>query len=153
MKIKTILLELLIAALILLFVYSPASKLLKFEDYQLAMDAQPLIPWFRSLLVYALPISELLVVVMMAMPKLRKIGLLSSLALLVTFTIYIILIKVNYYGRIPCSCGGVIKDLSWTEHLYFNISFIIINIAALWLFYKVSKSEDQQQNMNYSTGY
>jgi len=35
------------------------------------------------------------------------------------FTVYIFLI-LNYSPFVPCSCGGVLEDLGWWEHLWFN---------------------------------
>jgi hypothetical protein len=60
-------------------------------------------------------------------------GLWASLFLLTLFTGYIILIKLNYYGTIPCSCGGVLKDLTWTKHLFFNLFFMGISIVGILL--------------------
>ena len=141
MKTKIILQEILVAILVILFVYTPASKLMKFHEYQLAMDAQPITAALRTFVLYAVPISEILAVILMAIPKFRKVGLYVTLGLLLTFTGYITLIQMNYYGRIPCSCGGVIKSLSWTQHLYFNLTFITINIIAIWLHSNIAKNE------------
>jgi hypothetical protein len=44
-----------------------------------------------------------------------------------------VLIKLNYYGKIPCSCGGAIAHLSWTQHFFFNLFFIILSAIALYI--------------------
>ena len=50
---------------------------------------------------------------------------------MVMFTAYIYLI-LNYSDFIPCSCGGVLEDLSWTQHLIFNIVFIFLAGVAIF---------------------
>lgn len=152
MKIKKILLELLIAILVILFVYTASVKLIKFEENVLAMKAQPLIPWLQSFLIYGVPISEIIAVILLAIPKYRRIGLYLTTVLLLCFTGYVILVNLNYYGRIPCSCGGVIRSFTWQQHLIFNTVFIIISIVSIWLEKQISKFEDTKQHNNFSTG-
>ncbi|HVI47907.1 MAG TPA: MauE/DoxX family redox-associated membrane protein [Chitinophaga sp.] len=131
MKSKRILLEVITAFLVLLFVYTPTSKLISFDEYKLAMAAQPLAPFIRTTLIYALPAVEYIVVVLLIIPRTRRMALYASLVLLSLFTGYIILIQVNYYGRIPCTCGGIIQQMSWEDHLLFNIAFILATILAI----------------------
>jgi hypothetical protein len=49
------------------------------------------------------------------------------------FTTYIIII-LNFTSFTPCSCGGVLEDLGWTEHLIFNIAFIVLSAVALFFY-------------------
>jgi hypothetical protein len=104
-----------------------------FHEYVLSMRAQPLQHWLSSFLTYAVPISELIAVVLLISGKFRKQGLYLSLGLLLIFTGYISLVQLNYYGRIPCSCGGVIRYMTWNQHLFFNLFFIAITGIAIWL--------------------
>ncbi|WP_440704371.1 MauE/DoxX family redox-associated membrane protein [Chryseobacterium sp. 22543] len=144
--------EILIAILVVLFVYTPASKYSKYEEYVLAMKAQPLIPALKTFLIYAVPISEILAVILMATNKFRMLGLYFTLGLLVTFTAYISLVQLNYYGRIPCSCGGVIKTLSWKGHLFFNLFFITVTSIAIWLQRNIQKYEKNPTNLRFNAG-
>jgi hypothetical protein len=41
------------------------------------------------------------------------------------FTTYIIIIT-RFSPYVPCSCGGVLQKLGWTEHLVFNIVFVVL---------------------------
>jgi len=148
MKKKEILLQILIMILIFLFVYTPANKLMKFEEYKLAMKAQPFTDSFSTFLIYAVPFFELVAVILMAIPKTRKIGLYNGLVLLLLFTGYIVLVQLNYYGRIPCSCGGVISSFTWTEHLVFNLIFILFSIIAILLDRSISKEENEKKKIN-----
>lgn len=135
-------LEILIATLVILFIYTPVSKLMQMDRYISSMKAQPLSPAFRNILIYTLPAAEFITVAILAIPRHRKTGLYLSLGMLIIFTGYISLIQLNYYGRIPCSCGGVISALEWKGHLFFNLYFLLTNIWALWIY----RSMEQQKN-------
>lgn len=138
-------LEILIATLVILFVYTPVSKLMQMDRYIASMKAQPLDPGFSHFLVYALPAAELMIVVILAIPRYRKTGLYLSLGMLIIFTGYISLIQINYYGRIPCSCGGVISALEWKGHLFFNLYFIVANSWALWIYHRMEQHNKRPQ--------
>src|SRR5690606_18655277 len=60
----------------------------------------------------------------------RLFGLYVSFALMSGFSIYIYLI-LNYSDFIPCSCGGVIENLGWTQHLIFNGIFTGLALIAI----------------------
>jgi hypothetical protein len=65
-------------------------------------------------------------------PKDRLIALYGSLYLMIGFSVYIYLI-LNYSDFIPCSCGGILEKLGWTEHLIFNISCVILLLISIYL--------------------
>ena len=46
------------------------------------------------------------------------------------FTVYIILI-LNFSDFVPCSCGGVLENLSWKEHVVFNVLFIMFVLFSI----------------------
>jgi hypothetical protein len=152
MKTKKILLELFISILVILFAYTASIKLMKFEENVLAMKAQPLVPWLQSLLIYGVPISEIVAIILLAIPKYRRIGLYFTAGLLFIFTGYVVLVNLNYYGRIPCSCGGVIRSFTWQQHLAFNSFFIVIAIAAIWLEKQIANNQNNNLNTRYSAG-
>lgn len=142
MKTKKILLELFTAILVILFIYTPTSKLMKFHEYQSSMRAQPLVPALQTLLIYAVPLSEIVAVILMVIPKTRKTGLYLTFSLLLIFTGYIALIQLNFYSRIPCSCGGIFKRLNWEQHLLLNIFLLLISMAAIWLHKNIARYEN-----------
>lgn len=115
---------------ILLFVYAAISKLLDFEDFQVQLAQSPLLSAYAGFIAPTIIIIELLVSLLLVIKSTRLIGLYSSLFLMIGFTVYIYLI-LNYSDFIPCSCGGVIEKLSWSQHLLFNISFTILALIAI----------------------
>lgn len=120
-----------IALLILLWTYSSLSKLINFQESLISMRNQLFPLWTASVLSILLPILELCVAGFLLFASYRIIGSWISLILLSAFTLYIIGIELLLFGRIPCSCGGIISGFSWTQHLIFNLTFITINLTLL----------------------
>jgi putative oxidoreductase len=63
----------------------------------------------------------------------RLAGFYASLALMIVFTIYTGIILLHFFRYIPCSCGGVIKKLTWKQHLVFNLFFVVLSILGIIL--------------------
>lgn len=117
---------------ILLFCYAAISKAMDFENFQVQIGQSPLLSAYAGFVSYAVILLELLIVALLAIPKTNLIGLYSSTALMSAFTIYIYLI-LNYSDFVPCSCGGILEKLGWTEHLVFNILCVLLGGIAVWI--------------------
>lgn len=123
-----------ICLLIFLFLYTGLSKLLHLEGFRADMQNQvfPLdwVPYITA----GIPAAEIAAAVLLCFSRTRLAGLLLSLMLISAFTIYTILVLNGVFSRVPCSCGGVIRQLDWTQHFYFNMFFTIATILALIIF-------------------
>lgn len=117
---------------ILLFVYSAVSKLLDFQNFQIQLAQSPLLTAFAKYISYAVLSVEFAIAILLSIPKTRIIGLFSAFGLMLLFTIYIYII-LNYSSFVPCSCGGILENMNWTEHLFFNIAMVILAATALHL--------------------
>ncbi len=126
-------LEVIVLLLFLLFVYAAGSKLADYKYFEFQMNAQPFDDKYTPYLVFGIPALEFLIGGLLIFRRTMIWGLWASLGLLLIFTGYIVLIELNYYGTRPCSCGGVIGRLTWTQHLFFNLFFIAINAIGLIL--------------------
>lgn len=115
---------------VLLFVYAAVSKLLDFENFRVQLGQSPLLSVFAGFISYFVLILELVIAVLLAIRKTRFIGLLSFFALMSMFSAYIIVI-LNYSSTIPCSCGGVLENMDWKEHLTFNLLLTILSAAVI----------------------
>ena len=124
-KVSSILIECISALLILLFVYTATSKLLAHNSFVFTLSQSPLRQQYSIPLSWVIPFTEIFISCFLFIPRLRKTGLLFSLLLMTAFTIYVGYMIV-FTPRLPCSCGGVIKSLTWKEHLMLNISFVIM---------------------------
>ena len=128
---------------VLLFCYAVVSKLLDFENFRVQLAQSPLLSAYAGFISYAVIIIEIITALSLCLPKTRLWGLYTSLWLMAGFTIYIYLI-LNYSDFIPCSCGGILENLGWTEHLIFNVGCIIVALAGILLFEKNRKIRLQQ---------
>ena len=110
---------------ILLFCYAAISKAMDFENFQVQIGQSPLLSAYAGWVSYTVIIIEIVVVFFLSLDKLRQSGLYFSTALMTAFTVYIFLI-LNYSDFVPCSCGGILEDLGWTEHLIFNVCCVML---------------------------
>jgi hypothetical protein len=124
-------LECISALLILLFLYASVSKFLDFKTFIKEMNNQPLPNSWTPFLVWFIPCSEILLSVALIFERTRLLGLYGSLVLMGLFTIYAILILAHVFPYVPCSCGGVIKRLTWQQHLVLNLFFDAISIVGV----------------------
>lgn len=120
---KKILLEIICMLFVILFVYAAASKLLVFDEFKIQIGQSPVLTAYAGWVAWTVPFIEIVTSLMLVIPKFRLLGLYASFMLMVMFTAYIFII-LNFSDDIPCSCGGVLEQLGWTEHLIFNIVFI-----------------------------
>jgi putative oxidoreductase len=128
---KQVMLECISALLILLFVYASVSKFLDFKTFIKEMNNQPLPNSWTPFLVWFIPCSEILLSVALIFERTRLLGLYGSLALMGLFTIYAILILLHVFPYVPCSCGGVIKRLTWKQHLVLNLFYVTLSVVGL----------------------
>ena len=115
---------------ILLFVYAATSKLIDCEQFQVQLAQSPLLSAYAGVLAWLVPLSEYVLGSMLLFSSLRKVGLYGSLGLMSAFTAYIVII-LNYADFVPCSCGGILESLGWTEHLIFNGVCVVLVLIAL----------------------
>jgi putative oxidoreductase len=128
---RQVLLECVSALLILLFLYASVSKFLDFKTFIKEMNNQPLPNSWTPFLVYFIPYSEILLSVALIFERTRLLGLYGSLVLMGLFTIYATLILVHVFSYVPCSCGGVIKRLTWRQHLILNLFFVTLSVVGV----------------------
>ncbi len=125
--------EITAALLILLFAYTGISKLNERNLFQFVISKSPLVGNWSALLSWTLPILELVTALLLFIPATKQTGLWISLVLMMIFSIYIGYM-VLFSKHLPCSCGGVLKQLTWTQHLVFNILFAILSALCIWLY-------------------
>ncbi len=119
---------------IVLFVYAAVSKLLDFETFTVQLAQSPLLSAYAGFIAWTVPGIEILIACLLILERFRTVALYASFTLMVMFTAYILII-LNFSDFIPCSCGGVLEKLSWTQHLIFNIVFLFLAaLAILWAY-------------------
>lgn len=104
----------------LVFLYASVSKYLEIDKFYYELSKSPLIPYGYNVFVgNGVLLIELIIVYLVFKNKI-KYALLLSFFLMFFFSLYIgYLLYFSYY--VPCSCGGILGNLSWESHLIFNI--------------------------------
>lgn len=140
---KQIIIEVISFLFILLFVYAALMKLMDVEKFQVQLGQSPLLMAFAKPVSWVVPITELVIAGMLIFSRFRLVGMYAAFTMMVMFTVYIIVI-LTYAQHVPCSCGGILEDMGWTEHLIFNIGFLLLSIVGIVF---LNKKETDQQTL------
>jgi hypothetical protein len=131
---RKVVIEIIAALLVLLFLYASVSKLLGFSVFVDEMNNQPFPNWMTPYLVVIIPGSEILIALALLFDRTRMFGFYASLVILFLFTLYAALVLMHVFDYVPCSCGGMLKKLNWSQHLLFTLAFLILSLAGLALY-------------------
>lgn len=127
---KALLPELIAATLIFLYVYTAFSKLFELSSFRAVLSTSPLIHEQAGFISLAVPITEFTIALLLCFSSSRVKGFYASFALLLVFSAYIgYMVKTT--PDLPCSCGGVIQQLSWEQHFLFNLFFILLSFVGI----------------------
>lgn len=143
---KAVWMEICCFLLVLLFLYASVSKYVDFKGFKDAMHNQPFPLWLSNFFIWTVPPFEILISFAIVSHfiragKIRKYGLYGSLFLMSAFTLYTLLVLAHTFGRVPCSCGGIINGLKWWQHSIFNLFFVGVSLLALRLGRKAGTPE------------
>jgi len=117
----------------LLFVYAAVSKLIDFERFKAEMHNQVFTKTMTNLLIWTLPLMELLTSLFLAFEKTRLFGMMVAAVLMACFTMYTGAVILHFFPRVPCSCGGIFNTMGWTAHFIINLCCLGLLIVVLWL--------------------
>lgn len=129
---KRIILEICVFFLILLFGYAALSKLLDYNNFVVQLSKSPLVKGSAQWIGWAVPTIELIACILLISPKWRSMGLCLSFILMLAFTLYIAGI-LTFIKELPCSCGGILSNLTWKSHLIFNVVYTGISLTGIWI--------------------
>ena len=108
------------------------SKAVDFERFKAQLGQSPMLTAFATPIAWSIPSIEIILAITIMFPAIRILSLYGSLTLMSLFTGYIIMIT-NFAEYIPCSCGGILQNMGWTDHLIFNIGFMILAIIGIYI--------------------
>lgn len=137
---KEVFIEVICALIIVLFIYTGLNKLMDLNKFKSTIDRSPFIQDYSLIITYLIPISEILISLLLIIPKSRLFGLYLSFALMAFFSGYVWLM-LNYAYDLPCSCGGIISEMSWEDHLVFNAIFTTLPFLGIFLQSSIQKKE------------
>ena len=130
---RQVVLECIAALLILLFLYASVSKFLDFKRFIDEMNNQPLPNSWTPFLVWGIPFLEIVISAALLFEYTRLLAFYASFVLMTLFTIYAIMILAHLFPYVPCSCGGVIRKLTWPQHLALNLIYVVLSVLGLVL--------------------
>lgn len=136
---RSVVVETIVFLFMVLFVYAATSKLLEYDLFRAQIGKSPLITRYAHVLSWLVPATEYLIALMLFIPRFRLVGLYGSFSLMILFTGYIAFI-LTFSPYVPCSCGGILSSMGWTEHLIFNICFSLLAGWGVILQYKDLKT-------------
>ena len=145
---KTLIIDIISGLFILLFLYTGLMKLTTITTFIHTLEKSPLLKEVSPILGWAIPLWELVTVVALLMPGTRRKGLISSAIMMAIFTVYVGFM-LYFRSERPCTCGGVIQQMNWHQHFYFNTLFTLLALVALRLEKKNKNASDNLNSVQY----
>jgi hypothetical protein len=133
---KNILTHFCITFLFLLFVYTSASKFLDYDKFvfQMHLAPVPLMKILAPLFGWLVPSVEMIIAIGFAVgffiSSIKIKALLASVILLSAFQFYIVIMLLSG-SQLPCTCGGIVSQMGWKQHLFFNGFLIVTGIFSI----------------------
>ncbi len=122
--------EVISSLLILLFTYTALSKLFSIGRFKAVLEQSPIISSGAGMLAWQLPLTALCIALLLFFSGTRMVGLWAALVLLCLFTVYLLYILV-FASHLPWSCGGVIGNMTWKQHVVFNVVFMGLTVIGI----------------------
>jgi Methylamine utilisation protein MauE. len=127
---RHIIVELISAFFVLLFAYTAVNKLVTYNIFVDELSKSPYLEKYAVAIGWLIPVTELLIALMLVNRRTRIMGLFASFGIMLAFTIYIYMM-LHYSHYIPCSCGGILAQMSWQQHLVFNGISCLLALAGI----------------------
>lgn len=144
---RTTIIETIVFLYAILFIYTGISKLLDYSVFKESIADSPILGPIAKPIAWGLPRVEFVITLLLIIPRWRLKGLYSSLLLMISFTIYVVGILL-FNKKLPCSCGGILQQLTWPQHVVFNVAFTLLAIWAIVLLRREKKA--RQMNLNFN---
>lgn len=116
---------------ILLFCYAAVSKIMDFDTFQRQLIDVFQLSSLSLFIAYFVIIAELIIAALLCYQRTCTIGLFLSFTMMLSFSLYILCIML-FREKLPCSCGGILQNMSWSSHLIFNLVCSVLASYAWW---------------------
>ena len=144
---RAALIEIIAMLFMILFLYTGISKIMDYTLFKEQIADSPLLEPVAPWIAWVLPKMEIVVAILLFIPSLRLKALYTSLVLMILFLFYVLYIFL-FNAHLPCSCGGVLQQLSWKGHIIFNCIFIALAVIAILLERKIKKEMKMGPNFS-----
>jgi hypothetical protein len=113
--------------------YAAASKLRDFATFVNQLHQSPLLTNYAKVVAIFIPCLEIILAVLIFFERSRLMGLYGFYCIMTLFSTYIVAIT-QFSESVPCSCGGILERMGWTEHLIFNMVFVALSTASILIY-------------------
>lgn len=137
---REIIFDIIFYLLVLLFLYTGVNKIIAHDIFEQALRKSPYFYKIAAVLSWIVPIGELAIVAALFIPRTRRLGLIVYFITMVTFTVYVGYMLYIKSDR-PCTCGGIIQQMNWHQHFYFNTVFSFLALLGILLDNKINQVE------------
>ena len=129
---KNLLIQVSSFLLVSLWIYTAGSKIVGYHEFKTQLAGQWHFRENEHIAAVLIISSELIAASLLLFERTRTTGFEISFMMMVLFTIYVGMVLFHYFDKVPCSCGGVLKEMTWEMHFWFNVFFSIV--AGLGMF-------------------
>lgn len=127
---KTLLADIIVLFFMVLFVYTGVAKITETNLLTDKLSYSPILGPFAGVVDWSFSIGEILLAIVLFIPRLRLKALYTTLGLMSLFTSYVVaLLFID--DHLSCSCGGIIEELSLKQHVLFNSACVILSAIAI----------------------
>lgn len=117
----------------IMFFYAAFSKLYHYENNKRNMLRQVFPVVIALRLAWIIPLIELIICGLLLFKNTQVLGFYASACAMSVFSLYISISMTGIFGSIPCSCGGILRKMSYWYHLIFNLFFLAMSILGIKL--------------------
>jgi len=124
-----------IFTIVLLTLWIPVvlDKIINFEVFKSGIFRQPFDDSYAQVLIYLLPFLEGVAVIFFLIPALQRWAFALSSLLMLAFTLYVGAALAGAWEKLPCGCGSVLSGMTWKQHLFFNLFFLLLSGYGFYL--------------------
>lgn len=144
---KELLINVIAYLFVILFVYTALSKWFLYSVYVSDLQRSPELGPFAGPISIIIPASELIVAGFLLFKRTQLLGFYGALLLMICFTLYVTYVLAMTTRR-PCTCGGIIRELSWPNHLILNIILTFLALVGVLLTKRLVKNNSIQIPQN-----
>ena len=142
---KKVALYIITVLFIVLFLYTGIDKLRNSEALSMQIKEIPFLNPVANWLLGLVACIELIVVILLARKSSRLAGLYACLILMLSFTLYLILIGYFSDG-VTCSCGGFLTQIPQNIHIILNVCLACLALTGIYLEKRMKTFEQRKQS-------
>ena len=115
-----------------LFIYTALSKWMIYPTFVRDLQRAPLTGQYATLISILIPAVEVIIAIMVMFKRKQTLDIIGAFLLMAIFTFYVGYV-LNMTTERPCSCGGIFRNMTWRNHMRFNLIATFLAITGVIL--------------------